>query len=270
MTRTLPRTLAGVVEELELEQPRVVTLESIGAIARRLQLRSEPKLVAARLRQHGWLLPTGVRGVWEFAPGSHAGPYGHGDPFTLVQAVLRRHPALPVAVAQGSAAWVHGYADRLPGRPELAVPRGVEVPAPLARLARVSHFDTALELVVAKGVPTHRVETVLVHLAERPSGVRSWSSVAEWLPALAADADVQLVTVELAGRARSTQVRLGYLVQALRPDLAEPLRAAVASKTWFGGRGPLRRHSQRWQVADTLLPFDPTTLVAEHRGEPAE
>lgn len=268
VTRTLPRSLAGIVEDLELEQPRLVTLAALTELAQRHGLRSEPKVLAARLREHGWLLATGVRGVWEFAPGAHAGPHGHGDPLTVVHAIAHRYPNLPIAVAFGTAAWAHGYADRVPTRPEVAVPRGLNVPAVLTNLTRLSRFTPHLGLVLAKGAPVHRTETILVHLADRPTDVRSWSSVAEWLPELAADADPDRVTDELAGRPGTTRARLGYLLQALRPDISEPLRAAVGSKTWFGPRGTMRRHSQPWQIADTTLPFDPAALKPAIVPEP--
>jgi len=53
MTRPIPPTLAGVLELLELERPVTVTTE--------------------RLAERGWLLKTGVRGVWENGPPSMPG-----------------------------------------------------------------------------------------------------------------------------------------------------------------------------------------------------
>jgi hypothetical protein len=67
--------LGTVVESLELEQPQIVTMALVRALVARHGIRTDPKLVALRLRQRGWLLETGVRGVWEFAPGAHAGPF---------------------------------------------------------------------------------------------------------------------------------------------------------------------------------------------------
>ena len=87
MARSLSPTLASVVEDLELDQTVVVTAELLREIVARHQLGTSPKVVAARLRQAGWLLPTGRRGVREFAPGAHAGPIGHGDPLCR----CRRH-----------------------------------------------------------------------------------------------------------------------------------------------------------------------------------
>ena len=78
--RPLSPTLAAVVEELELDQPVVVTADDLSGIVARHGLGTPVKVIAARLRGAGWLLPTPQRGVWEFAPGAHAGAIGHGDP----------------------------------------------------------------------------------------------------------------------------------------------------------------------------------------------
>ncbi|MFN8077538.1 MAG: type IV toxin-antitoxin system AbiEi family antitoxin [Kineosporiaceae bacterium] len=226
-------------------------------------IRSDPKLVALRLRQKGWLLPTGVRGVWEFAPGAHAGPYGHGDPLGGLKAFRLLHPRMPVSVALSTAAWAHGLADRLPTTIEVAVPPHTRVPSSLAAVARVMRFETRLPSVELKGESVHRPESVLVHLAQRPGDIRSWASAVEWLPELAAGVDATLIHEELSGRPPATRSRLGYLLQTLRPDIAARLVPEKANKTWFGPRGPLLRHSQRWQVADTVLPFDPASLAPE-------
>lgn len=260
VTRTLSPVLGAVVESLELEQPQIVTMALLRDLVQRHGIGTDPRLVALRLRQRGWLLATGVRGVWEFAPGAHAGPYGHGDPLGGVKAAALRYPDLRLQVALSTAAWATGHADRVPGRVEVALPLGVRAPAPLSAAARVTRFDARLEPVKVKGAKVHRPETVLVHMAHRPADVRSWESAVEWLPGVAADTDAALVIEELAGRPATTRVRLGYLLQGLRPDVAEPLQSAVKTKTWFGPRGALLRHSQSWQVADTTLPFDPATL----------
>jgi hypothetical protein len=45
----------------------------------------------------------------------------------------------------------------------------------------------------------------------------------------------------------------------MRPDLSRANRELYvpAGKTWFGSRGKLIRHDKTWQIANTLLPFDP-------------
>ena len=80
MTRSVPISLAPVVERLELDQPELVTLEQLTKIAAELGVRTAPALIAYRLRMRGWLLSTGLSGAWEFAPGAHAGPYSRGGP----------------------------------------------------------------------------------------------------------------------------------------------------------------------------------------------
>lgn len=260
MTRTLSPTLGAVVAELELEQPQNVTIDDLRKIATEAGLRTDVKVIAARLRERGWLLPTGLRGVWEFAPGAHAGAVGHGDPLGAVKAFSQRHPDVELTVCLSTAAWAGGYADRVPGRVEVAAAPRVPVPTSLNRVASLSRFSANLPLTRLKGVRVHRPESVLVHMAHHPSDVRSWASAAEWLPDVAADADAHAVEEELADRPASTRVRLGYLLQALRPDIAQAQRDAARTKVWFGPRGTLRRHSQAWLVADTLLPFDPAKL----------
>jgi len=263
MARTLSRGLAAIVEALELTQPETVTMTELDALARQAGVATEPRVLAGRLRDRGWLLPTGVTGVWEFVPGAHAGPLSHGEPTMPLRAALRRDPGLRAALALGTAAWAHGLADRLPTRLDVAVPRDQPVPAALAREARITRFSSNLEPVTLKEVATERIETILVHLAAQPNAVRSWSSVQEWIPDAAVEADAALVETELTGRPKSVSVRLGYLLQRLRPDISGSLFSAVGTKVWFGPRGPLLRHSERWQVADTLLPFNPVALTTD-------
>lgn len=64
-----------LVAELELRQPVLVSLQELVALAEEAELRTSAKVIAARLRATGWLLPTGQRGIYESAPGAHAGPY---------------------------------------------------------------------------------------------------------------------------------------------------------------------------------------------------
>jgi hypothetical protein len=257
----LSPTSAAVVEQLELDQPAVVTLDMLRSIAAGLGLGTDPKVIAARLRARGWLLPTGQRGVYEFAPGAHAGPYGQADPVLPLTVALAADPRLDAALALGTAAWALGAAQRVPSRIDVAVPEGARTPSALARTASVTTFTTHVGYVTAKGVACHRPESVLVHLGVDPSAPRSWSSVLEWLPELAADADPAVLARELAGRTRAARVRMGYLVSGLRPDLAEPLRGEVGDPVRFGPRpGAVRRYSSRWRVLDSVLPVDPTGL----------
>ena len=258
MTRTIPEGLAPVVERLELDQPRVVTLRKLTEIAQEAGLATSPRLIAQRMRQRGWLLPTGLRGVWEFAPASHAGPHSRGGPLLPIVAALALHPDLRTTVALSSAAWVHGLANRAPRQLEVAAVPGEHVPAGLRRRVKILTFSARIESIWQKSVPIQQFETLLVHLAARPTQVSSWGDVAEWLGDVVAEADEAKILSELVDRPRAVWARLAYLISGMWPELAERLAAGVTSKVWFGPRRKLRRHSQQWQVADSLLPFDPT------------
>ena len=261
MARTIPPSMGGVLEELELEQPALVTSEYLARLVKQQGLRTPVKVVAARLRERGWLLPTGRRGVWEFAPAALAGAHSRNDPVTPLRAFLAERPDARCALTFQAAAWAYGAADRVPARLEVAAVTSElahQLPAALAGTV----FKPRLDYQDLRNVPVLAVESVIVHMAARPGAVRSWASALEWLPDLAHMLAPGLLVEELSGRPASVRARTGYLLQGLRPDLAAAVRdvAPPTSKTWFGPRGPLRRHDATWQIADTLLPFNPRAL----------
>jgi len=268
MTRTLPAGLSAIVEELELDQPLVVTVADLALLAERAGVASPPKLIADRLRERGWLLPTATAGAFEFAPGAHAGAIGHGEPFLELLAALAKRPSLALAVCLGSALWAHDLIDRAPDMLEIAASDRTRVPAGLVKSSRVVVFAAHIAPLTVRGAPVHRLATILVHLAARPSQVASWGAVADALPSLVDAMDSEELDRELDHRPRSVRMRLAYLVHGVDPTLADRLVSAVTerdSKVWFGPRGHLRRHNQRFGIADTLLPFDPASL-GRHGG----
>lgn len=251
--------------ELELDAPEVVTMADLSELVERTGIGTEPRLVAARLRERGWLLPTGTRGVWEFAPAAHAGPIGHGDLYLPLRTALAARPALDAAVCLVSAMRAHGLAERAPDRLEVSVPSGTSVPEGLRRRARVIMFEAQLPPQVLRGVPVHVPATILAHVAARPTDVRGWGTFADALADLVASTEPADIDRELVDRPRSVRVRLAYLLQGVAPDLADRFLppdqgGRSAPKVWFGPRAPLKRHSTRFSVADTLLPFDPAEL----------
>ena len=260
MTRSLPPALARIVALLELDQAFLITMEDLERLRQQAGVKTNAKLISQRLRDLGWLLPTEQRGVWEFAPGAHAGPLGHGHPFREVQAALLAAPQLDAAICLSSALWAHGLFDRAPERPEVAVPTGTPVSASLKRAARVTRFDRHLETVLVRGTPTHAPATILTHLAARPTDVRSWSAVLDALPELLGLIDAGDLRHELAGRPAAVATRLAYLVHGLDPKLASEMAPSNHGKVWFGPRAPLKRHNQAYNVADTILPISPATL----------
>jgi predicted transcriptional regulator of viral defense system len=259
-TRTLSRQLALLVTELELRQPVLVSLQELAALAEEAGIRTPPKVIAARLRATGWLLTTGQRGVYEFAPGAHAGPYGHGDPFIDLRAALSAGNHLDVALQ--SALWLHGLAERAPDRHELAAPPGTAVPASVKQGMRVVRFSARLPAVHIDRLPVHRTSTILAHIAARPGDVRGWAAFAEALPELAASSTADELEQELRDRPSTVRPRLAYLLSGVAPEIASSLEPSTPSLvTWFGSSRTSRRYDKRFNVADSLLPFDPRTLA---------
>ena len=265
MARPISRHLAPLVEQLELERPQIVTLQQLDAMMRALSLAGTPRRAAFRLRQHGWLLTTGVNGVFEFAPAERAGPISDGDPLLGVRAVLTDSPDMPVAAALGTALALLNITDRAPDVPELAMSKQQKyVPRPLrGRQFRTVRFDWTLPAPKIRGVPVHQAATVLVHLAHRPGDVRSWAAILEALPDIIAAAPVAQIARELHGRPHSTQVRLAYLTQGVAPMLASTLGIKPKNTVWFGRRGAILRYDSKWNIADTILPFAPIAIIPE-------
>jgi hypothetical protein len=106
------------------------------------------------------------------------------------------------------------------------------------------------------------MEGIFVQIAYQPSIIRSWSGTLEWLPELAAELNEEYLLQELTDRNGATVARTGYLLQGLRPDLADAIfnKFPIVNKSWFGPHGPLKNHDNHWLVADTILPFDPRKL----------
>lgn len=268
-TRTLSRALAEIVTELELEAPTLVDLADLAALAARHGIRTRARELASRLRERGWLLATTRPGVYEFAPGAHAGPYGHGDPFIDLRAELRAHPDRPATLALGSALWLHGLAERAPNRHEVAVAPGSAVSAGLARVYRVVHFQAHAQATILQGLPVHSPATILVHLAARPTQVRSWAPVLDVLPDLLERADVPDLIDELAGRPGSVRARLGYLLSGLLSETESHTLGLhpTGSVVWFGPRATVRRTDRFWGVVDTVLPEHPSQVGRPEHGE---
>ena len=271
VARTLPRGLAPIVEALEMEQATLVTAGTLDEIRSRAGLATPARILAARLRERGWLLATSRRGVYEFAPGAHAGALSRGDVTLPLQAALHSRPHLVAGLTMQSAAWALNAADRAPTRLEVvAADKDAlqQLKSTLGDRARVMSFRPRLPWEHHRGVPVLSAESVLTHMAAKPGDVRSWDSALDWLPDLASDADEARLMIEVQDRPRAVTARLAYLLSGLRPDLAQALDGCLEARTpsdtqqrvYFGPRGSMRRHDAARHVADTLLPFDPRQL----------
>lgn len=261
MARSIPPSLAALVEHFELERKPTVTLDEISRIAEEQGLKTPGRIIAHRLARLGWLLPTPARGIWEFAPAERAGAIPDADPLLPLRALLSASRGdLPAALALGSALWIQDLADRSPDRGEVAVPYGVPIPSALRREYRVLRHTAHLDPVHVGDLPVHRPATILVHLATRPTDVRSWSSVLDCLEALARLSSYEEIATELRGRPKSVHVRLAYLINGVEPEWSSRLEIEPAGKVWFGPRRTLRRHDSIWNVADTVLPYHPSEV----------
>lgn len=261
MARAIPPALAAVVELLELERPVTLTTEQLVALCRRAEVRTPPHVAIQRLAERGWLLRTGVRGVWEFAPAEHAGPFSHDDGWLTLRATLQATQNLSARVTLGSALWLLDITDRAPDLPEIAVPPGVRVPVALRRSYRIVRFEPHREPREIRGLQVDQPATVLVHLAHRPTDVRSWGAILDVLAELVASTRLDDLQSELEGRPHATWVRMAYLLSGVAPNVVAELGVKPGHKVWFGPRGKLRWHDSTWNVADTVLPTRPADLA---------
>lgn len=260
MARTLSKRLAPVVERLELNRPEVVTLRDIEGICDEEGIGTEPRVVASRLKKAGWLLPTGQRGAWEFAPAELAGPYSACDPLLPVKAFAAANPKAEPLLRGQTAAWAMGLADRVPATVEVAIGMGAHTAVP--ECISACSYRTTLPPRRAKGALSLSPEAVVVQMAERPSSVRSWASAAEWLPDVMAEMSADAALTELEGKSAATAQRTGYLLQGVRPDIADAIFEARKPRFVARfGQGSTIRSNVRWMVADADLPWDPEKLL---------
>jgi hypothetical protein len=254
--------MAGVLQSLELERPSLVTMAELSRILSEEKIDTPARIVASRLRNAGWLLRTDQRGVWEFAPAELAGAYPSGDSLTGFRAYLAKHVDVPCGLTFQAAAWAHGYSNRIPARPEVAAAKRESIKGFPDSLS-LSTFTPTLAYERIDGIPVLAIESIFVHMCEKPKAVRSWESAKEWIPELSAELKWEDLEQDLSLRPLSVKARLGYLLKGVRRDLSEQIYTTYEpkNKTWFGQRGRLIRHDNHWLIADTVLPFNPGALA---------
>ncbi|HEX9246309.1 MAG TPA: type IV toxin-antitoxin system AbiEi family antitoxin [bacterium] len=255
--RRIPASLAPVVEELELEQPKVVTKAFLDKVLSARGIGLNPISVANRLQKHGWLLSLKTKGTWEFAPASRAGAINSGDRFIELRATLLRNRAIPAAIAYESAAWLHGLVRRTPQRDVLAIRPGTRIP-PALRDYRITRQWGRLDPVVKDELPVWCIETLLVLMAKHPMAYKAWPNVMDWLPDAARQVSAELVIAELADQRKGGWARVGYMLEiAGRPDLADRLFEKVQplgdGPFYFGPRNSNAKYSKRWHLLDSIV-----------------
>lgn len=261
MTRTISKSTAGILEDLELDNKTYVTLEELAELAKKHAVQTKPAMIASRLKKSGWLLPTKQRGVWEFASAAMAGPYSKNDPLKEIKAFQLLHPELKSYVCLQTAAWAMGLADRVPVRKELAfkqIPRK-QMPEVIA----IYKYSPTIDIREVRGVPCLAPESILVHIATKPDLVKSWESVMEWLPDVVYESEIPNLLEEISERNDSVKRRTGYLLQGMYPDAADAIYNSISkpvSKIRFGSRKQSIRNDEKWKISDTALPFSTKEL----------
>lgn len=253
--------LARMVAELTRRRPTLLTLAELARLAGMVGLRTPPKMLACRLRAAGCLKPTGQRGVYQFVPTTSCNAREH-DPFLDLRAVSLVAPQ-PAFIAFRSALWLQGITGQAPDCHEVAVPVGAMLREAVRQRLRVVRFSGRLPATRISRLPVQQPATILVHLATTPWNVRGWSTVAESLPELAARCTIRQLEYELDRRPTTVRPRLAYLLSGVAPDRASELQPARPHTViWFGQPQANYRLDNRFNVADSLLPFDPHTLAA--------
>lgn len=261
VARTIGRSTAEVVEQLELDGDLVVTLARLADVLR--QGGQEPDDAAVRrvaydLQRGGWLGPLRTRGVWEFLPGARGGAFGSGDRFIEFRAQRAVNPGWCGTLAMESAASVLGLAQRIPEREVVALdaasalPKALEGQWRFVRLAMPADGRT-----VRDSLPTWTLEGLIVGIATRPSSYQDLPGLGQWLPEAAGRVNADIVISLLAEARSATRQRAAYLLGAGgnvegRSSIltAYPATSAV----WFGPRvGGAGVFDSEAQVNDTAL-----------------
>ena len=253
-TRAIPSSLAPLLQQMELEQPRVVSTSDLCAWVVEAGVTWPVDVVVRRLRERGWLLDLKTRGVWEFAPAARAGAYGSGDPLIELRATLERNPHAPFIVAEESAAYLLGLTSRRPSREVIGAPPGVSIPTALEsyRIARWTPSATPVE---RDGLPVWTVSTLIASMAAVPSNFRDWPNAGEWLPSAIGDLAADAIEEELRGRPRAAWARAAYLVdRGGSADLAEAILSHAPAGTgpfYLGRRHLSGLYDSKYDVVDS-------------------
>jgi hypothetical protein len=243
VARTIRRSAAEVVEQLELDGTLLVTFDRLAALLR--QDGQQPDEAAVRrmaydLQQGGWLGPLRTREVWEFLPGARGGAFGSGDQFIEFRAQHAVNPGWSGTLAMESAASVLGLAQRIPEREVVALdaagalPKALEGQWRFIRLAMPVAGCTVLD-----SLPTWTLEALIVGIATRPSSYQDLPGLGQWLPQAAGRVNADIVISLLAGARSATRQRAAYLLGAggNAEGRSSILTAYPAtSAVWFGPR----------------------------------
>ena len=258
--RSLPQRLVGMVEQLELDQPRVVTMTELARIAvatGACDSAAGAAKLAYWLQDLGWLGSLRTKGVWEFNPGSRAGAFGSGDRFIEFRAQQAAHPDWPGVLAMESAASLLGLAQHIPGYEVVAIPRGFPVPKALSDWRSVTINLPPVGLTISDDLPNWNLDGLLAGIAIRPSGYQDLAGLAQWLPDVGPQLHAEIMRACLQDAPVSAWQRAAYLARiAGATSVANHLLTAhpPVAAAWFGGTHTAgARYDPVTQVSDSSL-----------------
>ena len=257
MARTIPPSLAHVVEQLELDGAQIVTAADLARLIGPATPDETARYVAYELQRAGWLGRVRTRNAWEFLPGARGGPIGSEDRFVEFRARQATDPGWRGVLAMESAATLHGLAQRLPTQEVVALPKGESLPKAFAGDWRSVRVDLGPQATTSmNGMPTWTIDALMVGVAARPSGYRDVAGLGQWLELGAHRADVDDVVVLLQSQSAATRQRAAYLFAAtlLNEKADEVLQAYPPRQpVWFGPRTAGGHYDGNCMVNDTLL-----------------
>ena len=251
-----------MVEALEFEQPRVVTLATLTRIAMETGAAKDESgaaKLAYRLQDLGWLGSVRTKGAWEFIPGARAGAVTSGDRFLELRAYLAAHPEWPGVLAMESAASLLGLAQHLPVHEVVALPPGAPMPKALSQWRLVTVPMSAVGLERRDYLPTWNLEGLIAGIATRPSGYRDLPGLAQWLPGSGPTLRTDVLLECLRDAPCSAWQRAAYLVRIAGNDEATCALLSErppAHMAWFGATRRGGTYDPLVKVSDAdLAPF---------------
>lgn len=261
VARVISRSVADVVEQLELDGDQVITLDRLStamAHAGHEGTETDVRRLAYELQRAGWLGQLRTRHAWEFLPGARGGAYGSGDRFIELRAQRAVDPTWRGVLAMESAASVLGFAQRFPEQEVVALPAGQPFPKALSRAWRYVRIELAQAgLTTINGLPSWNLDGLIVGIAMRPSAYKDVAGLAQWLPQAGAAVNVDTVISLLASMPRASAQRAAYLLGSAGNRDARTAVVATYPATetvWLGprvaGQGVFDAETK---VNDTLL-----------------
>jgi hypothetical protein len=243
VARVISRSVADVIEQLELDGDLLITLDRLATAMRHAGRESDEtdvRRLAYELQREGWLGRLRTRHAWEFLPGARGGAYSSGDRFIEFRAQRAVDPTWRGMLAMESAASVLGLAQRFPEQEVVALPAGQPFPKALTHAWRYVRIELPeAGLTTINELPSWNLEGLIVGVAARPSAYKDVAGLAQWLPQVGAAANVHTVINLLGSMPRATAQRAAYLLGSSGNHDARAAIAAIYPTTetvWLGPR----------------------------------